>query len=193
VAELIEAANVLQRRGVDAEFILVGDDARPSKGLKARLLNALGLAQDLRAEVEANVATYGLGDRVHLVGFQSDIASVYRAFDVLCFPSHYDAPGRPIFEAAFSGVPSIVALTRPTADTLVDGVTGIAIPPRDAERLAEAIALLAGDRALCCRLGEAARDLARSNFDIAVNALRLLAIYRRALPSGGARPGRPHG
>ncbi|WP_186766989.1 glycosyltransferase family 4 protein [Devosia ginsengisoli] len=190
VAELIEAARQLQARAVDVEFILVGDDARPSKGLKARILKRLGLAQDMRAEIEAEIAAHDLGKNVHLVGFQSDIASVYRSFDVLCFPSHYDAPGRPIFEAAFSEVPSIVALTAPLADTLVDGVTGIAIHPRDAGQLANAIALLAEDRAYSARLGIAAGELARSNFDISANAQHLLAIYRRVLSSdqtGGSR------
>ena len=67
--------------------------------------------------------------------------------DVLCFPSHYDAPGRPIFEAAFFGVPSIVAVRNPRPDTLVDGETGLAIRPHDADELAEAITRLATHRA----------------------------------------------
>ena len=52
----------------------------------------------------------------------------------------------------FLKIPSIVAVRKPTSDTLVDGVTGLAVPPRDAEALASAIAALAADR------GRAATD-----------------------------------
>ena len=40
----------------------------------------------------------------------ANIAQAYARMDVICFPSHYDAPGRPIFEAAFLKVPSIAAV-----------------------------------------------------------------------------------
>jgi glycosyltransferase involved in cell wall biosynthesis len=105
--------------------------------------------------------------------------------DVLCFPSHYDAPGRPIFEAAFFGVPSIVAVRKPRADTLVDGVTGIAFAPGDAVALADAIERLARDRGLAARMGQAAREMAERTFDVTANASALLAVYRRVCAAPG--------
>jgi hypothetical protein len=146
IHELVEAARITRERGVDVEFLVVGDDAAPSRGLKARVVKALGLAQNVRAEVEAALDRHALRDRFHLLGFSAEIGRAYRRMDVLCFPSHYDAPGRPIFEAAFFGVPSIVAVRRPRADTLVDGVTGLAFTPGDAVALADAIERLARDR-----------------------------------------------
>ncbi len=186
IHELVEAARLTRERGLDVEFIIVGDDASPSRGLKAWLLRHLGLQQNVRAEVEAALDNHGLRDRVHLVGFTRDIAAVYRHMDVLAFPSHYDAPGRPIFEAAFSGVPSIVAVRAPRADTLVDGETGIAIEPRRADQLADAIARLAGDRPLARRMGAAALAMAGRNFDAPANAGRVLALYRRIVGSAGS-------
>ena len=147
IHELLEAARLTRERGLDVEFIVVGDDARPSHGLKSWLLKIMGLQQNVRAEIEAEIDRHGLRDRFHLVGFTEDIARVYRVMDVLAFPSHYDAPGRPIFEAAFFGVPSIVAVREPKADTIIDGETGIAIEPRAADQLA------AGDRAPSDRPG----------------------------------------
>ncbi|MEO5844601.1 MAG: glycosyltransferase family 4 protein, partial [Caldimonas sp.] len=157
IHELVEAARLTRERGLDLEFLVVGDDAQPSRGVKARLLKGLGLAQNVRAEVEAALDLHALRDRFHLLGFSAEIGRAYRRMDVLCFPSHYDAPGRPIFEAAFFGVPSIVAVRRPRADTLVDGVTGLAFAPGDAVGLADAIERLARDRAGAARMGEAAR------------------------------------
>lgn len=179
IHELLEAARLTRERGLDIEFIVVGDDARPSHGLKSWLLKIMGLQQNVRAEIEAEIDRHGLRDRFHLVGFTEDIARVYRVMDVLAFPSHYDAPGRPIFEAAFFGVPSIVAVREPKADTIIDGETGIAIEPRAADQLAGAIERLATDRAEAARMGDAARKMAERNFDAKANALQLLRLYRR--------------
>lgn len=152
IFELIEAARLTREQGLDAEFIIVGSDAGRSGTLWSRLLNRLKLGQDVGSEVRAKLAEYGLEDRVHMAGFTTDVAQAYSCMDVLCFPSHYDAPGRPIFEAAFLSIPSIVTVRRPTPDTLVDGVTGVAVPPRDAAALANAIASLAADRGRAARM-----------------------------------------
>jgi glycosyltransferase involved in cell wall biosynthesis len=185
IEELVEAARITRDAGLDVEFVIVGDDAVSSRGLRARVLKWLGLKQNMRADVEAMLDRYALRDRVHLVGFTADIARVYQRMDVLCFPSHYDAPGRPIFEAAFFGVPSIVAVRDPKPDTLVDGVTGIAIAPRDANQLAAAITRLAGDREATRCMGEAARNMATDNFDATRNAARLLSVYKRITGQSG--------
>lgn len=179
IHELIEAARLTRARGLDIEFIVVGDNAGSSRGLYAQLLKSAGLEQNVRAEVEEALDRHALRDRVHLVGFTPDIGRVYRHIDVVCFPSHYDAPGRPIFEAAFFGVPSIVAVREPRADTLVDGETGLAIEPRSAEQLARAIQRMATDRDATRRMGEAARRMAERDFDVQRNAAMLLAVYRR--------------
>ena len=172
---------MLARRGHDLEFLIVGDDAAPSRGLKARLLNSLGLGQNMKAEVLAEIDRLGIKENVHMLGFSARIAEAYELMDVLCFPSHFDAPGRPIFEAAFAGVPSIVALRAPKPDTLVDGVTGLAIPPRDSAALADAIARLAEDPQLAKTMGAAARAMAHRNFDPRTNAALLLNVYRSVL------------
>ena len=185
IHELIEAARITKDQELDIEFVIVGDDAHSSRGLKARLLKMLGLGQNVRAEVEAAIDAYGLRDRIHMIGFTADISRIYRRMDVLCFPSHFDAPGRPIFEAAFLKVPSIVAVNDPKPDTLIDGISGIAIAPRDASQVAAAIARLATDRALAKKMGEAAYTLATENFNVTRNSEALLQVYRRVLARRG--------
>lgn len=179
IYELVEAARITRDKGLDVEFIAVGDDARPSRGIKHRLLKVLRLHQNVRVEIEAEIDRLGLRDRFYLIGFTSDLARVYSCMDVLAFPSHYDAPGRPIFEAAFFGVPSIVAVQNPKRDTLLDGITGIAIRPRSSVELACAIERLILAPDLTARMGEAARQLAEENFDAKENAKKLLNLYLR--------------
>jgi glycosyltransferase involved in cell wall biosynthesis len=187
IFELIESARLIREQGVDAEFIIVGSDAGRSDTLWSRLLNRLKLGQDVGSEVRAKIAEYGLEDRVHMAGFTADVAQAYTCMNVLCFPSHYDAPGRPIFEAAFLKIPSIVAVRKPMPDTLVDGVTGLAVPPRDAIALAQAIASLAADSGRAAKMGAAAHELAVSNFLPERNSMKLLALYKRVLAQAVGR------
>lgn len=185
IFELIEAARLLREQGVDVEFIIVGADAGRSGTLWSRILNRLKLGQDVGNEVRTKIVECGLEDRVHMAGFTADVAQAYACMNVLCFPSHYDAPGRPIFEAAFLKIPSIVAVRKPMPDTLMDGVTGLAVPPRDPAGLAKAIASLAADPRRAGKMGAAAHDLAVSNFLPERNSTQLLALYKRVLAQAG--------
>lgn len=181
IHELVEAARITRDAGLDVEFIIVGGDAAPAKGLRAWIARLLGVAQNSGDEVRDAIAAHGLARDFHFIGATKDIAQAYAKMDALCFPSHFDAPGRPIFEAAFAGIPSIVAVNKPKPDTIIDGVTGIAIPPRNAAALASAITELASNRERAAAMGKAANQLAERNFDPVENGMQLLAVYRRIL------------
>jgi glycosyltransferase involved in cell wall biosynthesis len=187
IEDLVEAARIVKGSTANIEYVIIGDDARSSRSLRARILQALGLNQNVKQRVETMIADYGLSQDFHMAGFVSDIAQAYRHIDVLCFPSHFDAPGRPVFEAAFFGVPSIVAVTKPTADTLVPGETGLAIRPKRPEELAHAILACAADLDNVRRMGAAAKAMAESNFNPATNARKLYNIYQRVLGRSGSR------
>ena len=111
--------------------------------------------------------------------FTTDLASIYQEIDVLCFPSYLDAPGRPIFEAGFFGVPSIAAISRPKADTFVPGETGLLVRPGAPEALAEAIIRLHDHPEETKRMGAAARRMANERFDARKNAAQMLSLYQR--------------
>ncbi len=177
--DLLEAAKLVRAAGRDVEFVIVGGVTRPDRGLKAWLLARLGLAQDVHARLIEQITVAGLTETFHLLGATADIQCVYDKIDVLCFPSHFDAPGRPIFEAAFSSVPCIAAINAPRPDTLVDGETGLAVPPMNPPKLADAILHFANRREEVGRMGAHARELALRNFDPGRNAQRLLAVYTR--------------
>lgn len=179
--DLLDAAKIVRDLGYNVDFLIVGDVARRDKGLKAWFLERLGLAQDIKSKLSDKIADYGLTEHFHLLGATPDIQRAYERFDVLCFPSHFDAPGRPIFEAAFSGVPSIAAINEPMADTLIHNETGLAVPPQNPERLAAAILHFVCNRGETERMGRNAKALAERNFKPSTNAGRLLAIYRRIL------------
>lgn len=181
VEEFLDAARLCQARGLVVDFVLVGGNTRRLSGIRGWLLKASGFARDMEAEVARFIEREKLTHCVHLVGFTPDIEKVYANIDVLCFPSHLDAVGRPVYEAAFWKVPSIVALSDPAPDTMVHGETGLCVRPGDPVALADAIAYLCEHPDERRRMGEAAHRLAAKNFDARRNAERTLALYRRLL------------
>jgi len=181
VREFAEAARLCRDRNLSAEFVLVGVNSGDNQGLMQRLLKTTGFTHEAADELKRFVAKHRLEQSFHLLGFTQDIDRVYRNIDVLCFPSHLDAAGRPVFEAAFWKVPSIVAMRNPQPDTLIHKETGLCIEPGDPQAIVEAVAYFCGNPGERARMGEAAHRLALHNFDSRRNADRVLDIYRRVI------------
>jgi glycosyltransferase involved in cell wall biosynthesis len=181
--EFVEAARICRDRGVKVRFVFVGQRIRRQSLIRDSILRWLGLSQEIERELQLAISSASLQDTVEFWPFTLDLGRVYPRFDALCFPSHFDAPGRPIFEAALYGVPSIAAISQPMPDTIIDSSTGIVIPPQCADRLAEAILSLARDPEKAAAMGAHARELALKNFDINKNALRVLSLYEDLVAS----------
>lgn len=178
VYELVEAMRVLRDRQVRIECWIAGENARDLSGPKAWVLRKLGFAHDVRSDLECFIVKHGLQSHVRLMGFVDDVRQLYPQLDILCFPSHLDAAGRPVFEAAFYSIPSVVAVANPVPDAIIHEVTGLAIPRSDPELLANALQRLAGDDKFRLTLGRQARRWAEDNFAIEVNARLMYQIYQ---------------
>lgn len=181
IFDLFDAALLLHRSGIDIQFLIVGGHTRPANSPFSRLLKLTGLDQNVFADLQVRIASHGLADSFHLLGPTSDIHSVYESMDVIAFPSHFDAPGRPVFEAAFFEVPSIVCTNRPLPDTLIDGETGLAIPSRNPAELASAINYFYQNRQEVVRMGRRARELVSANCSPDSSAARIKDIYESLL------------
>jgi glycosyltransferase involved in cell wall biosynthesis len=181
MAELMEAMKLCHERRVAVEFVFVGANARRSSGLAGKLLRAFGFAHNMEDELSRFVDCHGLDGMVRKIEFTPEIDRIYSNVDVLCFPSQLDAVGRPVFEAAFWKVPSVVAISKPKPDTFIHGETGLGVPPRDPEALADAICYFQRKPEEIKRMGEAAYRLAVANFSARGNARKVLAIYQQLL------------
>jgi glycosyltransferase involved in cell wall biosynthesis len=165
-------------------FTIAGTNGRSATfhtSLPGRLAQLSGLIPDVESALRRHVAKAGLGESIELVGYVEEPAALLRASDILVFPGHSDGPGRSVLEAAVEGVPAVVALEHRVEDVVVDGVTGLIVPPRDPGALAAAIARLADDPALRTALGDAARLAATRHSDPRFVADRIVAIYRDVL------------
>jgi len=180
IVELIEAARILKNKP-NIKFLIVGDETEKKSAFRRFVEIVTGLSQDVKEHVFEIIKASGLESNVIFFGRTGDISAAYENFDVLCFPSHLDAPGRPVFEAAFFKVPSIVCVKTPTRDTVIPDVTGLIIPEKNPEKLAEAIEFLANDREKLQRMGAAAYELALENFSPQKNVVKLAAFYQSVL------------
>jgi glycosyltransferase involved in cell wall biosynthesis len=96
---------------------------------------------------------------------------------VVCCP-WYEPFGIVPLEAMACGVPTIVAAVGGLAETTVDGVTGLHVPPKDPEALADAVAALADDPQRRAALGAAGVERARSRYTWDKVASDTERIYR---------------
>lgn len=173
VATLVEAQQLLRRRGVDLRLRIAGtpDPENPSS------IDAATLARwrDLPG--------------IAWLGQVEDIGGLWRQCHIAVLPSRREGLPKSLLEAA--------AMARPLVATDVPGCREIArpdenallVPPDDAEALARALERLTGDAELRRRFGAASRRIVES--DLAAEAVgeATVALYRALLAELGAGPG----
>lgn len=154
---LVEAAPQVLARHPHARFVLVGEG-------------------ELQADLEAQAAALGLGDRFRFAGFQRDVAAAMSAFDLVAFPSLWEGTPLTAFEALAMGKPIVATDADGLLDILTDKRDALIVPKRDAAALADALCTLIEDPALAASLGaEAARTGER--YDIAAFVRKMECLY----------------
>jgi 2-deoxystreptamine N-acetyl-D-glucosaminyltransferase/2-deoxystreptamine glucosyltransferase len=137
---LVEAFGLMRER---AELVVVGDGPD-------------------RALVERAVAGSPARERITLRGFVAHeaVPGVLAALDVLVLPSAYEEMGSVLTEAMAAGLPVVASDVGGIPTVVVDGRTGLLVPPLDRAALAAALDLVVGDPDLRARLAAGARERA---------------------------------
>lgn len=110
-------------------------------------------------------AKYGIGDRTLFTGMRLDTVDLYRAMDVFVLPSHREGLPISAMEAQAMRLPVVTTDARGCREVIVPGETGLLVPPRDPDALAEALLRLLHDKELRSRLGANAQRYAAQQFD----------------------------
>jgi glycosyltransferase involved in cell wall biosynthesis len=101
---------------------------------------------------------------VVLAGERTDVPQLLPAFDVFALSSLYEGLPTVIVEAMVCGVPVVATAVNAVADVVVPGETGLLVPPRRPELMAEAIGFLLDSPAAAARMATAARARLGSRF-----------------------------
>jgi glycosyltransferase involved in cell wall biosynthesis len=157
VPVLIEALARVRGCGRDVELEIVGDG--PERERLESLARRTGLLPSIRFR--------GMLD-------EAGVAGALRKADLLVVPSSSEGLPAVIMEAMASGLPVVASEVDGIPELVRDSETGFLVPPRDAERLADAITRLLDDPVMARRMGDAGRRLVARRHDAERNALVLL-------------------
>jgi len=157
---LLEALDILKDE-VDFRLTLV-DDVKQRLRLVPRL-----------------VWEFGLSSRVDFSGWVSteELARLYNEAEVVVSPSLYEGFGLPAAEAMACGTPVVATGAGAFPELIEDGATGVLVPARDVQALAEALRRLLADPARARTMGAAARQRVAERFTWRRAAEKLVQLY----------------
>ncbi len=165
---LVEAAKKVGEKFREARFLIVGDVLFGEADYKKELIE---LVRDL-----------GLTDKVIFTGYRNDSPSLMNALDVLVHtPAHPEPFGRVLVEAMALGKPIVASSSGAVPEIVLDGETGILVPPRDSEALAGALEHLLQRPGTAREMGRRGRERAKEFFSIDRLISDVEAAFERAL------------
>ena len=134
------------------------------------------LESDRGDDMDALFAASGLGPRLRRLGYRDDVAALMAAADIFVLPSYFEGLPMSVIEAMLTGLPVVASDIRGPREQVVDGETGLLVPARNVDRLADALARLAGDPDLRRAMGQAGRERAVALYDESAVVARTLDL-----------------
>ena len=170
---LIKAASTVVRRVPDARFVIVG-------------------AGELEGALRKQIKDLHLERHVLLAGFRPDALSLQKGFDLFAMSSVTEGMGSVLLDAMEIGQAIVATRAGGIPEVVVNDRTGVLVPTRDADALADAIVRLLGDPDRRAQLGAAARERVRAFFSVERMVQGTLDAYARLvdtpLATGTDRP-----
>lgn len=123
------------------------------------------------------VSSLNLNERVHFLGFRTDILSICKAADIFCFPSYREGLGIAAIEAMSSGLPLITSNVHGINDYSQNYITGFACNPSSVDEFQTSIETLIENKELRDTMSKYNMKLA-SKFDVSVVNREMKRIYR---------------
>jgi glycosyltransferase involved in cell wall biosynthesis len=174
-ATLISAWQVVHAQMPDAVLAIAGWDV-----------------QGYRQVLEAQIDALGLQDAVRLMGFLDDVPAFLAAGDVFAHPTTSEGFGQVMIEAMAAARPIVCSRIPPLMEIVVDGETGVFVPPGDAEALGAALLRMLTDPEAPA-MGARGRARVRAHYSAARMAERTLDVYSEVLGLRSPAPVRAAG
>lgn len=162
----LRVARVMQHLAPDVHFAMVGDGP-------------------LRGDLQRFVQQFNLGERVHMVGLQTDMPAVYAALDLLLSTSLTEAMPFALMEAMACGLPVVAPRVGGVPDLIQHGETGWLITPGADQDAAQRVAALCASSGERERMGRLARQRCVERFSMDASSQAMVALFQRLAPSRG--------
>lgn len=131
----------------------------------------------LRRSLEAQADSLGIREWVDFLGWREDVMTVFAGLDILLLPSLWEGFGLALLEAMASRLPIIASRVSAIPEVVIDGETGLLVPPRDVPKLAAAMATLVADSPLRHHLGLMGEDRLEEHFTAEQMVNETLSLY----------------
>lgn len=168
----IEAARILEGRGLDFVMWLAGDVK-------------MGVGDDYRLYLEKTISNYGLEDNVFLLGIREDILALMRLSDIVILPTYTEGLPRTIEESMILRRPVISTAVGGVTDLITNGETGLIFPVDDAEALAQSIEKLMLDKQLYDKIAQEAYQRIHKKFSLDKHVEAVQTAFEKTIKSTG--------
>jgi glycosyltransferase involved in cell wall biosynthesis len=161
---LIEAAPKILAASPRVRFLLVGDGI-------------------LRADYERRLTELGLRDRFVFAGLvpPTRVPELIHAMDIVVHTSVWEGLARVLPQGLIAGKPVVSYAIDGAGEVVIPEETGLLVPPRSIEELADALVRLVADEALRARFGATGRARFTEQFRHQTMTRRIRAVYAEVL------------
>ncbi len=153
----VEMANRISKENAFVQYLIVGDGPE-----------------------RAALQTLASNPAIHFLGARDDIPALLNAFDIFVLPSLAEAFGIAAVEAMACALPVVASDVGGLREIVLENVTGLRVPPRDARALADAVKQLLREPEMRQQFGANGRARAREHFSIDRTAREMFAVLERA-------------
>jgi glycosyltransferase involved in cell wall biosynthesis len=189
-------SRIREEFGLPEDAILVGNICRlqPLKGLNyfveaaAQVAARYGRARFLvvgdgveREPVSALSKELGVADKVIFTGFRTDTPEILSELSISVSSSLTEGLSNTLLESSASGIPVIATRVGGSPEIVLDGETGLIVPPRDPAALADAMCLLLENPEFARAMGEAGRQRVHDYFSVERNVQQTETLYTQLL------------
>lgn len=155
---ILEAAKRILAKEPEALFLFVGDGPQ-------------------QRNLERAIAQLGLGDHVGLLGLRDDVPRILASADLYVTAAFHEALGQATIEAMAAGLPVVGTRVGGVPELVLNGETGLLVPPGDADALASAILELLADPERAKAMGQRGRDHVVERFSLEKMVGSMEALY----------------
>ncbi len=163
---LIDATKILKDKAPKIKIIIVGEGP-------------------LFVELSRQAKEIHVEDKVFFMGFRKDVPRILASLDLFVLASYLEGLGSSLMDAMAHKLPVVATNVGGIPEVVIDGKTGLLVPPRHPAALAEAILKLYRDPSLSLNFGQMGYEIVHEKFSAESMANKILGIYERLAKEKG--------